>query len=54
MGMMKEEPLTPQAFEIALEYFELALEKDPNYVDAYLAVAGVWIWRNQFLDAQIV
>jgi TolB-like protein/Tfp pilus assembly protein PilF/predicted Ser/Thr protein kinase len=46
-GFMKQSLLTPQASEIALEYFELALEKDPNYVDAYLAVAGVWIWRNQ-------
>jgi serine/threonine protein kinase len=47
IGNQKFSALTPQALDIALEYFELALEKDPNYADAYLAVAGVWRWRNQ-------
>jgi serine/threonine protein kinase len=48
MGMQKESLLTPQAFDIALEYYELALEKDPNYAAAHLAVAYVWLLRNQF------
>jgi len=48
MGMQKESPLTPQAFDIALEYYELALKKDPNYAAAHLAVAHVWLLRNQF------
>ena len=47
MGMQKESPLTPQAFDIALEYYELALKKDPNYAAAHLAVANVWLFRNQ-------
>jgi TolB-like protein len=47
IGWQKLSPLTPQALDIALGYFELALEKDPNYADAYLAVAAVWRWRNQ-------
>jgi serine/threonine-protein kinase len=47
IGRQKFSTLTPQALDIALEYFELALEKDPNYADAYLAVAGVWRYRNQ-------
>jgi serine/threonine-protein kinase len=47
IGMQKASPLTPQAFDIALEYYELALEKDPNYADAHLAVADVWLMRNQ-------
>jgi serine/threonine-protein kinase len=48
IGRQKEELYTPRAFEIALEYYELALEKDPNYPDAHLAVAKNWLFRNQF------
>jgi len=48
MGMQKESLLTPQAYDIALEYYELALKKDPNYAAAHLAVAYVWLMRNQF------
>ncbi len=48
MGMQKESLLTPQAYDIALEYYELALKKDPNYAAAHLAVAYVWLLRNQF------
>jgi len=48
MGMQKASPLTPQAFDIALEYYELALKKDPNYAAAHLAVATTWLFRNQF------
>ncbi|MGD9346234.1 MAG: protein kinase [Candidatus Aminicenantes bacterium] len=48
IGKQKESPLTPQAFDIALEYYELALEKDPNYAAAHLAVANTWLLRNQF------
>ena len=47
MGMQKASQLTPQAFDIALEYYDLALKKDPNYAAAYLAVAKVWLYRNQ-------
>nr|NIO47973.1 tetratricopeptide repeat protein [Candidatus Aminicenantes bacterium] len=34
--------LNPQDLELALRYFELALEKDPNYALAYLGIAAVW------------
>jgi len=34
--------LTPQDLETALLYFELALEKDPNYALAHAGVALVW------------
>jgi serine/threonine-protein kinase len=34
--------LTPQDLEIALQYFQLALEKDPNYALAYAGIAEVW------------
>jgi len=39
--------LTPQDLEIALQYFELALEKDPNHALAYTGVAHVWVGRQQ-------
>jgi len=48
MGMQKASQFTPEAFNIALEYFELALKKDPNYADAHALVAWVWTMRNQF------
>jgi tetratricopeptide (TPR) repeat protein len=47
IGKQKAELWTPQAFDIALEYFNLALEKDPNYAEAHLAVANNWLFRNQ-------
>ena len=31
----------------ALQYFELALEKDPNYALAYTGIAAVWGSRHQ-------
>jgi tetratricopeptide (TPR) repeat protein len=39
--------LTPPDLDAALEYFESALEKDPNYALAHTGVALVWIGRNQ-------
>ncbi|MGD9344664.1 MAG: protein kinase [Candidatus Aminicenantes bacterium] len=47
IGRQKAELWTPQGFDIALEYFNLALEKDPNYAEAHLAVAENWLFRNQ-------
>jgi TolB-like protein/tetratricopeptide (TPR) repeat protein/predicted Ser/Thr protein kinase len=35
--------LTSQDLELALQYFELALEKDPDYALAYAGIAEVWI-----------
>jgi len=39
--------LTPQNLEIALQYFELAQEKDPNYALAYAGIAHIWVGRQQ-------
>jgi len=39
--------LTQQDLEIALQYFELALEKDPNYALAYVGIAQFWVGRQQ-------
>jgi serine/threonine-protein kinase len=48
IGRQKANPPTPQNFEIALEYFELALRIDPTYAEAHLAVGWNWLTRNQF------
>jgi len=39
--------LTPEDLETAMHYFELALEKDPDYALAYVGIALVWIGRQQ-------
>jgi len=38
---------TPEGFKIALQYYELALEIDPNNTLAYAGVADVWLYRYQ-------
>ncbi|MBN1223134.1 MAG: protein kinase, partial [Candidatus Aminicenantes bacterium] len=39
--------LTRQDLDTALQYFELAREKDPNYALAYSGIASVWIGFQQ-------
>jgi len=46
-GMQHWYKLTPQDIDTALEYFKLALKKDPNYAPAHSGVALVWIGRQQ-------
>jgi TolB-like protein/Tfp pilus assembly protein PilF/predicted Ser/Thr protein kinase len=46
-GMFQVYQLTEQGLEKALGYFELALEKDPNYALAYVGIASVWGGRLQ-------
>ena len=46
-GRFHANKLTPPDIEAALSYFELALEKDPDYALAYVGVARVWGGRNQ-------
>ncbi len=39
--------LTPADLSTALHYFQLVLEKDPDYAPAHAGIASVWIGRNQ-------
>jgi serine/threonine protein kinase/Tfp pilus assembly protein PilF len=39
--------MTPADLETALQYFELALEKDPNFALAHAGVSLIWGFRNQ-------
>jgi tetratricopeptide (TPR) repeat protein len=39
---------TEQDIEIALQYYELAIKKDPNYAQAYAGIASVWRGRAYF------
>jgi TolB-like protein/Tfp pilus assembly protein PilF len=41
-GMQSVYKVTPQDNHTALQYFELALKKDPNYAPAYAAIAELW------------
>jgi TolB-like protein/Tfp pilus assembly protein PilF len=38
--------LSPEHLDTALEYFELALQKDPAHALAYVGVANVWMMRG--------
>jgi len=38
--------LSPEHLGAALEYFQLALEKDPNYALAYAGIADTWLSRG--------
>src|SRR5579872_3519359 len=46
-GLQHWYKLTPQDLNTALEYFELALNKDPSSARAYTGVSLVWIGRQQ-------
>ena len=46
-GRMYFGRLTATDLDIAMQYFELALQKDPDYALAHLGVAGVWSGRQQ-------
>jgi tetratricopeptide (TPR) repeat protein len=39
--------LTAADLDAAMRYYELALEKDPNFAPAYLSISLVWIQRQQ-------
>jgi len=47
-GLSHHNKFTPEGLKIALQYYNLALEIDPNNVLAYLGVSGVWGIRYQF------
>jgi len=46
-GMGHLYKLTRQGIDKALQYFNLSLEKDPNYAPAYMGIAFVWGARMQ-------
>ena len=46
-GVFHYQKLTPPDLDAALSYFELALEKDPDYAPAYVGIARVWGGRGQ-------
>ena len=45
--------LTSEDLETALQYFESALQIDPNYALAHTGVALVWVGRNQTHEAPL-
>jgi len=47
-GLSHHNKLTPEGLKLALQYYNLALELDPNNALAYLGVSGVWGIRYQF------
>jgi TolB-like protein len=46
-GVFHWQKLTPADLDAALSYFELTLEKDPDYAPAYVGIARVWAGRRQ-------
>jgi serine/threonine protein kinase len=41
--------ITLDDLDTAMRYFELAIDKDPEFAEAYVGIAGVWVWRQQFM-----
>jgi TolB-like protein len=39
---------TPNHLENAEQYYEMAIDIDPEFAPAYAGIAGVWLWRHQF------
>lgn len=46
-GQQNWNKLTAEGLTLALDYFKLALQHDPNYAPAYAGIAGVWTGRLQ-------
>jgi len=46
-GKAQLDKATPEGIKIGLQYFELAIEIDPNNALAYVGIADVWIFRYQ-------
>ena len=45
LGRNHSTKLTKEDYDIALSYFNKAIETDPEYADAYVDIAAVWIQR---------
>lgn len=48
-GQFHVNKVTLNDLDAAIRYFELAIEKDPEFAPAYVGVARVWGWRQQFM-----
>ncbi len=46
-GMFNWNKLTSEGLDKALNYFEMALNIDPNYALAYAGIANVWVGKSQ-------
>jgi len=46
-GLSYRDKATPEALKIALQYFDLAIDIDPNNALAHVGIANVWIVRYQ-------
>ncbi len=46
-GLNRSYGITAADLDASLKYFELALQKDPNYPLAYVGVSIVWVYRQQ-------
>ena len=40
---------SPESLDTAMQYFQIALQKDPDYAQAYAGVSGVWLLRGSML-----
>jgi TolB-like protein len=47
-GIFYWRKFTPSDQEVALKYFEQAIEKDPKYALAYAGISSVWVRRGVF------
>ncbi|MGD9346270.1 MAG: protein kinase [Candidatus Aminicenantes bacterium] len=48
-GQFHLNKVTLNDLDTAMRYFELAIDKDPEFAEAYVGIAGVWVWRQQFM-----
>ena len=48
-GQFHLDKVTLNDLDTALQYFELAIDNDPEFAEAYVGIAGVWVWRQQFM-----
>ncbi|MBN1273465.1 MAG: protein kinase [Candidatus Aminicenantes bacterium] len=48
-GQFHLDKVTLNDLDTAMRYFELAIVKDPEFAEAYVGIAGVWVWRQQFM-----
>jgi len=47
-GLYYWDQFTPDALQLALEYFNKAIEKDPDWAEPYAGVAYFWVALHQF------